>query len=77
MLTSDGFLNAYCAMCYCSFPRSNEENGRACVIGLTRAGKEYTLKDAGIDRDTDLGLVWIGEIGNEIPPKTNGKTADI
>ena len=32
---------------------------------LLEEGKDYTLKKAGMDYDTDLGLVWIEEIDND------------
>ncbi len=52
----------------------DDETGEPCIKNpanvegkpvLLEEGKEYTLKKAGIDWDTDMGLVWINEIGND------------
>ena len=53
---------------------ADDETGEACVKNpanvdgkpaMLERGKEYTLKKAGIDYDTDMGLVWIDEIDND------------
>ena len=52
----------------------DDETGEPCIKNpanvngetvLLEEGREYTLKKAGIDYDTDLGLVWIKEIDND------------
>ena len=52
----------------------DDETGEPCIKNpsnvngkptLLEEGKEYTLKKAGIDWDTDLGLVWLEEIDND------------
>lgn len=52
----------------------DDETGEPCMRNPANAdgepahleeGKEYTLKEAGIDWDTDMGLVWIEEIDND------------
>ena len=53
---------------------TDDEMGKPCVKNpanvdgkptTLKAGKEYTLDKAGIDYDSDLGLVWIEEIKND------------